>query len=223
MCLPLLVQLLVLPLLQLSPLRLWLQPLARVVAIACWPMCAAIAASWSALSWYVATLLASASAATCCLLSSHATRLSRCVWSSNFVEGNVLCPVKCSARSLACFSLSGSRLSRRCSISGVNGIGSLPLLLRALECVLDAPDNEPKLRRSLSLSLIPLPCSAIGSYLIVSGIPVRVTGATGALLAMLALVPMVFHAVLDGNGFANDRRVDACYPCVAGARLPLSS
>ena len=137
-------------------------PAARDVAIACWPMCAASASSCSALSWS-ADAFAAASAATYCLLSSLAARLSRCVWSSTSVEGSVLCHVKCSVRSLAYFPLSGSSLSRRCSISGVSGIGSLPLLLLTLYCVLDAPDSEPKLRRSLSLSLVSLPCSAIGS------------------------------------------------------------
>ena len=83
-------------------------------------------------------------------------------------------------------------------------------MLRALECVLDAPDNEAKLRRSLSLSLVPLPCSAIGSYLFMSGMPVHVAGATGALLAMLPLVPMVSHVVLGGSGFANENRVGTC-------------
>jgi len=62
-----------------------------------------------------------------------------------------------------------------------------------------APDSEPKLRRSLSMSLVPLPCSAIGSYLFVSGMPVPVAGASGALLALLALVPMVSHVVLGGS------------------------
>jgi len=137
---------------------------ARVVAIACCPTCAASAASWSALSWSAAAF-ASASAATCCLLSSFAARLSMCVWSSASVEGKVRCHAMCSVRSLACFLFSGSSLSRRCSISGVSGIGSLPLLFLALECVPDALDNEPKLSQSLSLSLVPLPCSARGSNL----------------------------------------------------------
>ena len=83
------------------------------------------------------------------------------------------------------------------------------MLLRALECVPDVLDNEPKLRRSLSLSLVPLSCSAIGSYLFVSGIPIPVAGATGALLNQMALVPMVSHVVLGGSGLANDRRVGA--------------
>ena len=69
-------------------------PVDRVVAIACCPMCAAIVALCSALSWSAATF-ATASAATCCLLSSLAARLSRCVWSSASIEGSVLCPVRC--------------------------------------------------------------------------------------------------------------------------------
>ena len=95
-------------------------------------------------------------------------------------------------------------------LSWINGIGSLSLLLRAMECVLDIPNNEPKLRRSLSRSLVPLPCSAIGSYLFVSGMPVPMAGATCALLAVLALVPLVSHVVLGGSGFANDSRVGTC-------------
>ena len=42
----------------------------------------------------------------------------------------------------AWFSLSGSSLSRRCKISGVSGIGSLPLLPLALEEV----EVDPSLR-----------------------------------------------------------------------------
>ncbi len=62
----------------------------------------------------------------------------------------------------------------------------------------------------MSLSLLPLPCSAIGSYMFLRGIPIHVADATGALLAMLALVPMVSHTVMGGTGFANDRRVGTC-------------
>jgi uncharacterized membrane protein YbhN (UPF0104 family) len=98
-------------------------------------------------------------------------------------------------------------MSRRCSITGVSGFGSLTLLFLALECVPDAHDNEPKLRRSLSLSCVPLLCSAIGSYLFMSGMPAHVTGATGAMLAMVLLVAMVSHVVLGGSGFANESRV----------------
>jgi hypothetical protein len=115
---------------------------ARDVAVACWPICAIIVASWSTLSWSFVALLAAAFAATCCLLSSLAARLSRYVWSSDYVEGSVICPVKCSVRSLACFPLSGSNLSKRCRISGVSGIGSLPLMSRALE----EAEDDPSLR-----------------------------------------------------------------------------
>ena len=61
-------------------------PVARIVDIACWSMRAAIAASWSALSWYDADLFATASAATYCLMSSLAARLSMRVWSVVSVE-----------------------------------------------------------------------------------------------------------------------------------------
>jgi hypothetical protein len=53
-------------------------PAARDVTIAFWPMCAAIATSWSAPSWSAAAF-AVASVATCCLLISLAARLSKCV------------------------------------------------------------------------------------------------------------------------------------------------
>ena len=179
----------------------------RVVAIAYCPMCAASVASCSALSWF-ASAFATAFAATCYLfIISLAPRLSKCVWSFASFEGIVLCLVRCSIRSLACFPLFGSSLSRRCSISGVSGIGSLTLMFPALECVPDALDNEPKLRRSLSLSLVPLPCSAIGSYLFMSWILALVAGAAGAMLPLLPLVPMVSHVVLGGPGFANESQV----------------
>ena len=77
-------------------------------------------------------------------------------------------------------------------------MGSLPLLLRALEWVPKAPNSEPKLRRSLSLSLVPLPCYARGSNLFVCCVPAPVTGATGALLAMLPLEAIVSHVVRGG-------------------------
>ena len=127
-------------------------PAAKVVAIACWPICAAIVASWSAMSWSSAALLAAASAATCCLLSSPTARLSRCVWSSDYVEGKLLCLVRCSVRSLACFHLSGYNLSKRCNIFSVSGIGSLPLLPMAEEeAEADPSMRMPGLRGSLFL------------------------------------------------------------------------
>ena len=86
----------------------------------------------------------------------------------------------------------------------------MPLIFLAMECVPDALDSEPKLSRSLSLSLVPQSCSAIGSCLFMSCMPAPMTGATGALLAVLPLVPMVSHVVLGGSGFANESRVGAC-------------
>jgi len=72
-------------------------------------------------------------------------------------------------------------------------------LFLALECVSDASDSEPKLSRSLSLSLVPLPCSARGSNLFMCCMPAPVTGATGALLAMLPLVAIVSYVVPGGG------------------------
>ena len=69
----------------------------------------------------------------------------------------------------------------------------------ALECVLDALDNEPKLSRSLSVSLVPLPFSARGSNLFMCCVPAPVTGAIGAMLAMLPLVAIVSHVVRGGD------------------------
>ena len=126
-------------------------------------MCVAIAASWSALSCYFAALLAAASAATCCLLNSLAARLSMCVWSSDSIEGRLLCPIECSVRSLACFSLSGSILSMRYRIFGVSGICSLPILPLALEeAEADPSLRMPELRGSLYLLLDMLPWSPSG-------------------------------------------------------------
>jgi len=133
------------------------------------------------------------------------------VCNSSSVQGRLLCPVRCSVKSLACFPLSGSSLSRRCSISGVNGIGSLPMLLRALECVHEAPDSEPNDRRSLSLLFDPLPCSAIGPNLLLRGTPVPVGSASGALFALFP-VTMVSHVLRGGHGAPKLRRV-----AIAGA------
>ena len=70
----------------------------------------------------------------------------------------------------------------------------------ALECVHDAPDSEPKLGRSLSLSLVPLTCSARGSNLFLCCVSAHVTGATGALLATLPFVAIIPHVVRGGPG-----------------------
>ena len=85
----------------------------------------------------------------------------------------------------------------------------MPLLLRALECVAAAPDSELKPRRSLSLSLDPLPCSAIGQNMFSSGTPVPVGCTSGALLALLVLVAIVSHVLLGGPGAPKQRRVAA--------------
>ena len=97
----------------------------------------------------------------------------------------------------------------------------MPLLFLALECAPDAPDNEPELSRSLSLSLVPLPCSARSLNLFMCCVPAPVTGATGALLALLLLVANVSYVVLGAPGSANERRMGACCPCEAGVGFPL--
>ena len=86
----------------------------------------------------------------------------------------------------------------------------MPLLFLVLECVPDAPDSEPKLSYSLSLSLVPLPYSSRGSNLFMCWVPAPVTGATGALLALLPLVAIVSHVVRRGSGAANESRVGTC-------------
>ena len=74
-------------------------------------------------------------------------------------------------RILACFPLSDSNLSRRCKISGVSGIGSLPLLPLALEDVEADPSlRMHALRGSLFLSLDMLTWSPSGVNLFCRGI-----------------------------------------------------
>ncbi len=61
----------------------------------------------------------------------------------------------------------------------------MPLLLRVLE-YFDDLDIEPKLSRSLFVSMDPLPCAAIGSCQFLSGNVTHVIGAPSAVLAMFA-------------------------------------
>jgi hypothetical protein len=122
---------------------------ARATAIACCARWAALAASCASIC-HVTILLVAASAAACCLLISRSAFLSSYVWSSCSVHGSVLCLVRCSARSRACFPLSGSRRFRRSKICGVRGIGSLPLLPLELE-VPDAVSPLSMLELSASL------------------------------------------------------------------------
>ena len=138
-------------------------PAASADPIACCARCAAIAASRAAFSvsaCWVAALLAAASAAAACFLISLLACFSRCCCSSCSVDGSWRCPVKCSVSRRACLPLSGSRRSSRCRISGVRGIGSLPLLPLEPDVAEFAPDTDPKLSLSLSLSAAPLPCCA---------------------------------------------------------------
>jgi hypothetical protein len=109
-------------------------------AIACFARWAAIAASCASICCIAALLVAASGAAYCRWISMSAF-LSNSICSSSSTQGSVLWPVRYSVRSRACFPLSGSRRSRRSSISGVRGIDSLPLLTLELE----ATDAEPPL------------------------------------------------------------------------------
>ena len=74
-------------------------------------------------------------------------------------------------RSLACFPLSVSSLSKRCRISGVSGIGSLPLMPIALEEVEADPSlRMTYLRGSLCLPLDMLTWSPSGVNMFCRGI-----------------------------------------------------
>jgi hypothetical protein len=74
-------------------------------------------------------------------------------------------------RRLSCFPLSGSSLSRRCKISDVSGIESLPLLPLALEeDEVDPSLRMPELRGSLFLPLDVLSWSPSGVNLFCRGI-----------------------------------------------------
>ncbi len=114
---------------------------ASAAAIACCARWAAIAASWTSICSSTA-MLAAASSAACCRFISFFAFLSIRFCSSCSVLGRVLCHVRCSVRSRACFPLSGSRRSMSCKISGVRGIGSLPLLPLELEAVEDPPSQN---------------------------------------------------------------------------------
>ena len=85
---------------------------------------------------------------------------SSCACSSCSVAGNRRCRDMCYVSILACFPLYGSMRSIRCIMSGVRGIGSLPLLPRDLDPTL-ALDVELKLILSLSMPSAPLPSGAI--------------------------------------------------------------
>ncbi len=140
-------------------------PAASAAAIACCARWATIASSCASICSF-ATMLAAASAAAYCRFSSFSAFLSSSFCSSCSVQGRVLCPVRCSVRSRACFPLSGSRRSSSSRISGVRGIGSLPLLPLELE----AADVDPllriqELRFKLPCSLEFAPCCLRGANL----------------------------------------------------------
>ena len=145
-------------------------PAASAVAIACCARCATIAASCASIC-SCAARLATAYAAACCRLTSFSTFLSISFCSSCSVQGSVLCPVRCSARRRACFPLSGSRRSSRRKMSGVRGMGSLPLLPFALDAAdVDPPLSILELRASLPRSPDSLPCCLRGANLFVCSI-----------------------------------------------------
>ena len=152
-------------------------PAASAAAIACCARWAVIAASCASIC-SVDALLAAASTAACCRWISLFALLSSWAWSSYSVQGSVVCPVRCSVRSRACFPLPSMRRSRRSKISGVRGIRSLPLL--PLE--LDAADADPplsilELRASLPRSHDSIPCCQRGASLLCCSIVLLLSGA----------------------------------------------
>ena len=127
-------------------------PAANTAVIAYCARWAAIAASCASICSFAARL-AAASAAACCRFSSFSDFLFSNFCISCSVQGRVLCHVRCSVRSRACFPLSGSRRSRSSRISGVREIGSLPLLLLELKAAnVDTRLRIPELRFKLPRS-----------------------------------------------------------------------
>jgi hypothetical protein len=86
-------------------------------------------------------------------------------------------------------------------MSGVRGIGSLPLLLLALDDPEYAADSEPKLSLSLSLSSDLLPYSVSESNVLCSGI--------FAPWACAAWLVLVLNGAVGGAGSPKDRWVGA--------------
>ncbi len=102
----------------------------------------------------------------CCRFISFSAFLSSSFCSSCSVLGRVLCLVRCFVRIRACFPLSGSRRSSSSKISGVRGIGSLPLFPLELEATdADPPLSIPELRSSLAMSHEFAPCCLRGANL----------------------------------------------------------
>ena len=118
-------------------------------------------------------------------------------------------------RSLACFPLSGSSLSRRCKISGVSGIGSLPVLPLALEeAEADPSLRIPELRGSLFLPLDMLAWSPSGVNLFCRGIASPLT---------TAACPRA-DGIVGGAGVPKLRRVTAaCAPVSPCGRVVAAS
>ena len=108
---------------------------------------------------------------------------------------------------MACFPLSGCSLSKKCKISGVSGIGSLPLLPLALEEVVAQPSlRMHELKGSLFLPLDMWTWSP-------SGVNMFYRGITSPLAT--AACPRAY-GIVGGAGVPKLRRV-----AVAGA--PVSS
>jgi hypothetical protein len=92
-------------------------------------------------------------------------------------------------------------------------MGSLPLLLLALEALKYAPDSEPKLSLSLSLSSDLLPCSASVSNLFYRGVFPTLACAAGLML--------VLSGALVGHGSPKDKWVGAPVRLHAGLNVIL--
>jgi len=73
---------------------------------------------------------------------------------------------------MECFSLSGSMQSSRCKISGVRGIGSLPLLPHDHDPTLALETELKLISRSLSLPSVPMPSGASDAYVILCSVAI---------------------------------------------------
>ena len=95
-------------------------------------------------------------------------------------------------------------------ISGVRGMGSLPLMFMAVDTREYAPDSEPKLSLSMSLSSNLLPCSASRPSLFGYGVCASVVCTIGLML--------VLSGTFGGVGVPKDRRVSAHVYLVTGMK-----
>jgi len=102
-------------------------------------------------------------------------------------------------RSRACFPLSGSRRSKRSRISGVWGIGFLPLPRFELEAAdVDPPLSIPELSASLLLSPVSLPCCRRGANLFWCSTLLRLSG---------SVPPRALMGTFGGSGMPKRRWV----------------